>query len=96
MTEDDLLKGVEGEGYEWEEALDLTSLFEEKLRARLKELSEEGRSISYRRSVLQGRIDLIRAELARRGGGTLSPEELACVLSGRGEARDSSSSGEDS
>jgi hypothetical protein len=86
MSDDDLLKGVEGEGgggYGWEEAPDLTSISEEELRARLKELAEEERKISYHRRVLQGRIDLIRAELVRRGGVTLSPEELARVLLGR-------------
>ena len=73
---DDLLKGAQREGYEWEEAPDLTSVSEEELRTRLRELSEEERAISYRRRVLQGRIDLIRA-----------PEELAHVLLGRGEDR---------
>ena len=38
--------------------------------------------MSYRRRVLQGRIDLIRAELIRRGGAALSPEQLARVLLG--------------
>ena len=93
MTDDDLLRGAEGEGYEWEEAPDLTSVSEEELRARLKELSEEERAISYRRRVLQGRIDLIRAELVRRGGVTLSPEELARVLSGWGAEPRSSPEG---
>ena len=37
--------------------------------------------MSYRRRVLQGRIDLIRAELVRRGG-TLCPEQPARVLLG--------------
>jgi hypothetical protein len=86
---DDLSRG--DEGYEWEEEPDLTSISEEELRARLKELAEEERAISYRRRVLQGRIDLIRAELVRRGGVALSPEELARVLlGGQGEGRDSS------
>ncbi len=89
---DDLLRG--GEGYEWEEEPDLTSISEEELRARLKELAEEERAISYRRRVLQGRIDLIRAELVRRGGVALSPEELARVLLGdQGEGRGSSPGG---
>ncbi len=35
---------------------------------------------SYRRRVIQGRIDLIRAELVRRGGVALPPKELARVL----------------
>lgn len=68
--------------YEWEEAPDLTSISEGELRVRLKKLSEEERAVSYHRRVLQGRIDLIRAELVRRGGGVLSPEELARVLMG--------------
>ena len=89
MTEDDLLRGAgeeRGEGYEWGEEPDLTSISKEELKARLKELAEEERAISYHRRVLQGRIDLIRAELVRRGGVTLSPEELARVLLG-GESR---------
>jgi hypothetical protein len=82
MTDDP--RGLEGPGeaYEWEEAPDLTSISEEELRARLKELAEEERAVSYRRRVLQGRIDLIRAELVRRGGAALSPEELARILLG--------------
>jgi len=71
-----------GEGYEWEGGPDLTSISEDELKARLKELDEEERALSYRRRVLQGRIDLIRAELVRRGGVTLSPEDLARVLMG--------------
>jgi len=83
MTDDDLLRG--GEGYEWKEEPDLTSISEEELRMRLKKLAEEEREISYRRRVLQGRIDLIRAELVRRGGVALSPEDLARVLLEKGQ-----------
>ena len=43
---------------------------------------EEERVVRYRRQVLQGRIDLIRAELVGRGSIALSPEELARVLMG--------------
>ena len=71
-----------GEGYKWEGEPDLTSISEEELRARLKELAEEERALSYRRRVIQGRIDLIRAELVRRGGVVLLPEDLARVLMG--------------
>jgi hypothetical protein len=71
-----------GECYEWEREPDLTSISEEELNARLTELNEEERALSYRRRVLQGRIDLIRAELIRRGGVTLSPADLARVLMG--------------
>ena len=83
MTEDDLLRGVERQGYGWEEAPDLTSISEEELRESLKKLVEEERAVSYHRRVLQGKIDLIRAELVRRGGVILSPEELARVLLGK-------------
>jgi hypothetical protein len=69
-------------GYEWGEEPDVTSLSEDELRERLKGLAEEERAVSYRRRVLQGRIDLIRAELVRRGGVALSPEQLARVLLG--------------
>src|SRR4051794_6719336 len=87
MTDDDLLRSVEGrgEGFEWQEEPDLTSISEEELKARLEELAEEERAISYRRRVIQGRIDVIRAELVRRGGVALSPEELARVLLGGGD-----------
>lgn len=62
--------------------MDLTGISEGELRQRLSELVEREREISYRRRVIQGRIDLIRAELVGRGGVTLSPEELARVLMG--------------
>jgi hypothetical protein len=76
-----------GECYEWEREPDLTSISEEELKARLAELDEEERALSYRRRVLQGRIDLIRAELVRRGGVVLSPADLARVLLGGEENR---------
>ncbi len=78
----DEIKGGEEQRYDWEGEPDLTDLSEEELRVRLKALSDEEREVSYRRRVLQGRIDLIRAELVRRGGATLSPEELVRVLLG--------------
>jgi hypothetical protein len=71
-----------GECYGWEGEPDLTSISEEELKARLTELDEEERALSYRRRVLQGRIDLIRAELVRRGVVALSPADLARVLMG--------------
>jgi hypothetical protein len=73
---------VRGEGFDWEGTEDLTALSEEELRGRLEELVEEERSISYRRRILQGRIDLIRAELVGRGAAALGPEALARVLLG--------------
>ncbi len=80
MTKDDLLRGAREEGRGWEEAPDLTCLSEEELRGRLEELVEEERRVSYRLRVLQCEIDPIRAEIVRRGGAVLSPEELARVL----------------
>jgi hypothetical protein len=85
MTDENILRGAGGredEMYEWEGEPDLTSISEDELRARLRELAVEEREISYRRRVIQGRIDLIRSELVRRGGVALSPEELARVLLG--------------
>jgi hypothetical protein len=69
-------------GFDWEKAEDVTALSEEDLRDRLEALSEEGRALSYRRRILQGRIDLIRAELVERGAVAGSPEHLARVLLG--------------
>jgi hypothetical protein len=68
-------------GFDWEKAEDVTALSEKDLRDRLEVLSEE-RAVSYRRRILQGRIDLIRAELVERGAVAVSPEHLARVLLG--------------
>ena len=88
-------RGTEGfasEDYEWEEAPDLTSICEEELKERLRELAEGERAISCRRRVIQCRIDLTRAELVRRWGSTRRlPEELACVLLGGEEPADEGS-----
>jgi hypothetical protein len=70
-------------GFDWEEAKDLTVLSESDLREILKALTEEERVVSYRRRILQGRIDLIRAVLARRSVAALAPEDLARVLLGK-------------
>ncbi len=69
-------------GFDWENAEDVTALSEEGLRERLEALSVEERALSYRCRILQGRIDLIRAELVERGAAALSPEDLARVLLG--------------
>jgi hypothetical protein len=73
--------GLHG-GFDWENAEDVTALSEEDLRDRLEALSEEERALSYRRRILQGRIDLIRTELVERGAVALTPERLARVLLG--------------
>ena len=69
-------------GFDWENAEDVTALSEEDLRDTLEALSEEERALGYRRSIIQGRIDLIRAELVERGVVALPPEQLARVLLG--------------
>jgi hypothetical protein len=83
-----------GGDFDWEGAEDLTVLSRQDLESRLESLCEEERALGYRRQVLQGRIDLIRAELVGRGAVALPPEELARVLLGevpaRGSATDSS------
>ena len=71
-----------GEHFDWEGAEDITALSEAELRERLEGLVEEERGVSYRRRVLHGRIDLIRAELVRRGAITCSSEDLVRVLMG--------------
>jgi hypothetical protein len=72
----------EAEGFDWEGAEDLTALSEGELRVELGVLAEEERAVSYRLRVLQGRMDVIRAELVRRGAVALSPEDLARALLG--------------
>lgn len=70
------------EGFDWEGAPDLTSASEEDLKQLLEKLAAEERDISYRRRLLQGRIDLVRSELVRRGAISFSAEELAKALMG--------------
>jgi hypothetical protein len=69
-------------GFDWEGAEDVTALSAQELEERLGRLVEEERALSYRRRVLQGRIDLIRAELVQRGAVVRSPEELVRALMG--------------
>jgi hypothetical protein len=73
-------------GFDWEGAEDITVPSEGELRERLQALSREERTVNYRRLVLQGRIDLIRAELAGRDLGlpvaALAPADLARALLG--------------
>jgi hypothetical protein len=72
--------GLHG-GFDWENAGDVTALSEEDLRDTLAALSEE-RRLGYRRAILRGRMDLIRAELVQRGAAALPPGRLARVLLG--------------
>jgi hypothetical protein len=76
-----------GGGFDWEDAEDLTGLSRECLALRLESLREEGRALDYRRQLVQGRIDLVLAELAGRDTAALPPEDLARVLLGENPAR---------
>lgn len=49
---------------------DLGSLSDSDLKKVIDELTKEEREVSYRRRMLQGRIDLLRAELQARQGWT--------------------------
>ena len=69
-------------GFDWDSAEDLTGLPEPELRGLLARVVEEERAAAYRREVLRGRANLLRAELAGRGVSDLSSEELARVLLG--------------
>jgi anti-sigma-K factor RsiG len=76
------------DGFDWESSEDLTVLPESELEELLSRVLEEERLAAYRREVLRGRANLIRAELAGRGVAGLSTEELARVLLGEaGEGR---------
>ncbi len=45
---------------------DLGSLTDEELKELIQQLTEEERDISYRRRILHGKIDILRAELVNR------------------------------
>lgn len=60
MTEHDEGMGID------ERLIDLASKSNEELRGLLDELYAEEQRVSYRRRVLHGKIDILRAELVRR------------------------------
>jgi hypothetical protein len=45
---------------------DLEALSEQELKDLIRELTEEEQEVSYRRRILHGRIDILRAELVNR------------------------------
>jgi hypothetical protein len=45
---------------------DIGSMSDEELKALIDELADEEREVSYRRRVLHGKIDILRAELVNR------------------------------
>jgi chromosome segregation ATPase len=74
---------VLAEGY----ADDLGGLELDELRDRRREAEQEEADLSYIRRMLQGRMDILRAELARRsGGGDKIVEHLSAVLADTGRS----------
>jgi hypothetical protein len=74
---------------------DLTTLTDDELRTMIRELEREEDDISFRRRVLHGRIDILRAELVARlreqvsaGEAKLADvERLSEILAGRTAAK---------
>ena len=70
---------------------DLSSLTDDDLRVMIRDLEKEEDEISFRRRVLHGRIDILRAELVARlqktgGKGVLESvdvESLTAILAGK-------------
>ncbi len=77
---------------------DLGSLTDQELKELIKELTAEEMEISYRRRILHGKIDILRAELVNRlrkkheGGAEVisgaDVEQLTDILAGRVPATD--------
>lgn len=75
---------------------DLGSLSDEELKGLIDELTEEENEISYRRRVLHGKIDILRAELVNRlrqkresGDSLISGDDVAQltdILAGKTQA----------
>jgi hypothetical protein len=73
---------------------DLGALSDQELKELIRELSEEEQEVSYRRRILHGRIDILRAELVQRlrhkhaeGESVISGsdvQQLTAILAGKG------------
>ncbi len=68
---------------------DLASLSDDDLKSLIEKLEQEEDDVSYRRRLLQGRIDILRAERTARlkgtgGGGDVDVDVLTDILSARG------------
>ena len=70
---------------------DFATLSDEDLRALIAELEQEENEVSYRRRLLQGRIDILRAEHVARlqkevaaGGDLADVERLTDILASKG------------
>lgn len=78
---------------------DIGAMSDEELRALIDELTREEREVSYRRRLLHGKIDILRAELVNRlrssresGDALISGadvEQLTDILAGRVGGEDS-------
>jgi len=76
---------------------DIGSMSDEELKELIDKLTAEEQEVSYRRRILHGQIDILRAELVNRlrenrpEGETLikgdDVERLSEILSGRGESK---------
>ena len=66
---------------------DLGTLSDDDLKDLIERLSEEENRVSYRRRLLQGRIDILRAERTARlkgtGGGEVDVDKLTDILAAR-------------
>ncbi len=66
---------------------DLGTLSDEDLKSLIEELEQEENEVSFRRRLLQGRIDILRAErtarLKGKGVGDVDVEALTDILSSR-------------
>ena len=70
---------------------DLDSLSDQELRDLIRDLMDEEREVSYRRRILHGKIDILRAELVARlqktGGQSVldhvDVESLTAILAGK-------------
>ena len=75
---------------------DLGSLSDQELKDLIQQLTDEEQAVSYRRRILHGKIDILRAELVNRlrkkhdGGEVLitgdDVQQLTDILSGKGMA----------
>ena len=65
---------------------DVDTLSTDELRALIRDLEAQEDDVSLRRRFLQGAVDILRAERARRqrGGPGVGPDDLGSILGGRG------------